>query len=442
MEDERSRGAVLALDGGDALLKELPIPTVMRAQFGDKADVVARVYGRLLDAFVPGELDVGDNAAWMVELLQRYKVPVVAANLVGKDGKRVFPPFLLKNIGGLKVLVVGAVDATLWPAGVSVLATDPVAAIEQALKDAPSHDVAVLLAHATSDTAGAWASASGAFALVGAGHGGTIFFHPKVAPSKPGARVPQALLLSAGKGGKYLGKLRVVHVPGEAGYRGGDAYARLRLQLDNARRRLVDNPKDQGALTAQAELSAVVAEDERHAHADWDLVGLEQEMPEVPEISALVAAYNARNAQREAGLMAGVTAVEAPPPGSPYVGLKVCVVCHQEQNAVWVRTKHAHAMESLKRTNQGLDRECISCHTTGFGEPGGFREPSTMGGFLEVQCEACHGPGRNHVQSNGGRGTIQRSTPEATCLRCHTPELTPQFRFTRDREHIRHWKGP
>jgi hypothetical protein len=39
------------------------------------------------------------------------------------------------------------------------------------------------------------------------------------------------------------------------------------------------------------------------------------------------------------------------------------------------------------------DADCLPCHSTGHGQPGGFvssRQTPHMGG---VQCEACHGPG-------------------------------------------------
>ena len=42
--------------------------------------------------------------------------------------------------------------------------------------------------------------------------------------------------------------------------------------------------------------------------------------------------------------------------------------------------------------------ECVGCHTTGYGEPGGLGEltESNVRRFKGVQCEECHGPMGGH----------------------------------------------
>jgi hypothetical protein len=91
-----------------------------------------------------------------------------------------------------------------------------------------------------------------------------------------------------------------------------------------------------------------------------------------------------------------------------------------------VASKHAIALSALERKRQELNPECVQCHVTGLGDSGGFRLGAKgavdMG---SVQCEACHGFGREHR----GKGKIRGSVPEAICRRCHSTENSPTFKY-------------
>lgn len=67
-----------------------------------------------------------------------------------------------------------------------------------------------------------------------------------------------------------------------------------------------------------------------------------------------------------------------------YVGEKKCKMCHKDEHASWLTTKHATAYDVLKAEDKKKD-SCVVCHVTGFGVA------DTL--FEGVQCEACHGPG-------------------------------------------------
>ncbi len=58
---------------------------------------------------------------------------------------------------------------------------------------------------------------------------------------------------------------------------------------------------------------------------------------------------------------------------------------------------------------------CVGCHTTGF-DPA-----SKKWADIGVTCEACHGPGSEHVAAGGGKGRFIWATPDAqVCGQCHT----------------------
>lgn len=111
---------------------------------------------------------------------------------------------------------------------------------------------------------------------------------------------------------------------------------------------------------------------------------------------------------------------------SPFVGVETCAGCHAEQKAVWDKTGHAHAMATLERKNEQFDNECVRCHVVGF-DKGGFQSLLTTPQFANVQCESCHGPGREHAASPA-KGYGHMETPVG-CIQCHTKTNSPDFDF-------------
>jgi hypothetical protein len=56
---------------------------------------------------------------------------------------------------------------------------------------------------------------------------------------------------------------------------------------------------------------------------------------------------------------------------------------------VAAEAKTAHNLEPNK--DYTADAECLSCHTTGYGQPGGFVSVAETPKLVGVQCEVCHG---------------------------------------------------
>ena len=96
-----------------------------------------------------------------------------------------------------------------------------------------------------------------------------------------------------------------------------------------------------------------------------------------------------------------------------YVGIEICRMCHIPHFESWSETKMSNAFDLLRpnirgeaKTKAGLDPKtdytnnpaCLMCHTTGFGQPGGFVSIDKTPGMTNVQCETCHGPGSIYAQ--------------------------------------------
>ncbi len=167
-------------------------------------------------------------------------------------------------------------------------------------------------------------------------------------------------------------------------------------------------------------------------------IGLDSDIPDDPSAVEVVTAAHTdfTNLQKEE------MNSNPPPPAmqnissnSPYVGAATCASCHSEQYSIWEKSGHAHAMATLEKKNQQFDNECVRCHVVGF-EKGGFQTLLTTPQLANVQCEACHGPGRAHA-SAPAKGYGFMATPDG-CVMCHTVPNSPDFNFETYWPRIKH----
>ncbi len=144
-----------------------------------------------------------------------------------------------------------------------------------------------------------------------------------------------------------------------------------------------------------------------------------------------------------------------------YIGVKKCKACHMKQYKAWKKTKMFKSFDNLKpgvkaaeKTKAGLDPnkdytsdpECLKCHTTGYGKPGGFKSIAETPKLAGVQCEACHGPGSkfSKIMKKNKKfklaevkavGWILPSEDEKGCMTCHggdspfSEKVDPKYKF-------------
>ena len=132
------------------------------------------------------------------------------------------------------------------------------------------------------------------------------------------------------------------------------------------------------------------------------------------------------------------------PATSPFVGSRACKACHQQEYALWAASAHARSLESLRDERRDDDADCVRCHVTGFGRPGGFRpdeRAKRQPEFAHVGCESCHGPGGAHVADGADRkATIVALGDKCDscvilqiCGSCHDHDNDPEFPFQIER---------
>ena len=105
-----------------------------------------------------------------------------------------------------------------------------------------------------------------------------------------------------------------------------------------------------------------------------------------------------------------------------YIGATTCALCHSQLHDGWLATKHAKSLESLEAIGQDTNTLCLGCHTVGFGKAGGFVNRATTNSLAGVQCESCHGAGRDHrenVADRSLRPPVDISSD--VCSQCHNP---------------------
>lgn len=118
-----------------------------------------------------------------------------------------------------------------------------------------------------------------------------------------------------------------------------------------------------------------------------------------------------------------------------FVGAMRCKMCHNLKSTGkfyddWEEGPHAKAFELLSEEEQ-KNPDCVKCHTTGYGEPGGFKSIEDKGSkkMVGVQCEMCHGPGEKHIKSRRGKKVIPHAweLEEEVCTKCHREEGNPNW---------------
>ncbi|MBI2427873.1 MAG: cytochrome c family protein [Ignavibacteriales bacterium] len=143
-----------------------------------------------------------------------------------------------------------------------------------------------------------------------------------------------------------------------------------------------------------------------------------------------------------------------------FVGTNTCA-CHNlpkqgKQVDTWKKSKHAEAFNVLKSDKaaeyakaKGIAKaseakECLECHTTGYGEPAEKSFKMEMG----VQCEACHGAASGYKAIHNKPENKEKAIAaglildggEKMCKTCHTPKMheMKEFDFKKMMEEIKH----
>ena len=116
-----------------------------------------------------------------------------------------------------------------------------------------------------------------------------------------------------------------------------------------------------------------------------------------------------------------------------FVGTETCKQCHDQEYANFMKySKKSHSRQSVEKMQSKLTpselAECYQCHTTGYGQKGGFVSYEKTPKLGDVGCETCHGPGSAHAES-GETSMILRKPTMESCIECHNADRIQNFGF-------------
>jgi hypothetical protein len=392
---------VFVLDAGEMLLKGLH--NEEDAERTSRAETVLGLATQLgLDAWAPARIDV--RAAGAARLLRS---PAVSAN--ARDLGLELPASRVLERGGVRLGVIGL-------SGEDSLRNAPgraVQAVREALQPGAA-DAWVLLSNAPAEVNRLVAEQVPGLGIVLATRGDH---------QDPPLRTSGAPVVELPDRGRYLtvGRVALAAASGAWALDEAGPLARLGEARELAVRA---GPEARDAARARAERArekvAEQAAGRRLAHFSDQPLGTDLDGPSALD-SALRAWASRSEAEAEARAVAPAAAQEG------YAGSGACARCHADRLAAWTYSPHAQAYNTLLTRESGNDPECLACHTTGWGQPGGYGKatPAALRTWKAVQCEACHGPLGAHPHPQRGAPDVT----EATCRSCHDTANSPSFDY-------------
>jgi Cytochrome c554 and c-prime len=137
-------------------------------------------------------------------------------------------------------------------------------------------------------------------------------------------------------------------------------------------------------------------------------------------VSSHIAAYYQRVNDHNKEAFKDLTPVAPAAGEASYVGLEACTKCHASQRKFWDQTTHAAAYATLSSQHKEFNLDCVGCHVTGYGKPGGTTV-THVENLTSVQCEVCHGPGSKHVAAPKEKNLVKIPGHAFCASECHHP---------------------
>lgn len=364
------RGEPCLLDGGDFLGNG----SIQGNR--DRADLVMEAMARMgYRVATLGEVEFGYGWPFVQELAQKHGLEFVCANAFdAKTGKPLMPSYVIRQVGEYRVAVFGMLSPDL---AIAPLTADPPPEIRDPLEIGAElvprlrqqADYVVGLLHMSMPKAKQFTQQVGGLDMV-------VFSHdPALRPKLELVEDTQVPSLRPGTRGQRVGIVDLA-------------------------------PNDS---TGRVEFTGAV-------------VPLDGTVPEQAAMGALVTARDAEINSRIGLENARRTAERVLEKGEArFLGDVTCQRCHTDVQEHWAQTAHAHAFATLEKDDHQKDASCLACHTTGYGTPSGYAEPTSSPDMRNVQCEACHGQGSAH-------GPGYAAAAWKSCAACHTKDMSPGFK--------------
>jgi 2',3'-cyclic-nucleotide 2'-phosphodiesterase (5'-nucleotidase family) len=325
-----------------------------------------------VDAVNITERELANDADAFQNAIKGRSTPYISANIISKDGSAAFKPYTIAIKNHMSVAIIGIANSgkRSWELndGNALTIADPIESINNIMNSLTSIDAYVILTDLPRAKLQPLLEAVEGIDLVLGADGYSVTHEPQIIAGVP--------VIYAGKQGQYLGSMK--------------------LNIT----------------------------DDKIIIRDHNLLHLNDEFPEDKKVREIVHAALQQVAKSEEAERAefGILVEQTT---DLYTGYFACGSCHQEHVKQWRSTKHASAYQGLHSGVRKPDNTCLPCHTTGMGD-GGFVDKRVTGYLTNVQCESCHGFGRDHV-ANPENVAMPKKVTKDSCSECHDIAKSPDF---------------
>jgi len=441
---------ILLLDTGNLLFRKPPQTETKRRDGLLRVDLLIQSYNEMgYDGVNVGEKDLMMGLKFLSEVSQKAKFSLVSANLVDKKtGKCVFKPYVVKEIAGLKIGILGLLDDQFIPTlqendpGLTIL--EPLSTAKALTKSLREYcDLIVVLSQLGESKDKKLARENRDIDLILGGGGES----KRVVMERENGT---AIYRLEPRGG-YLGRIDYSFVDTKKPIK--FLISSERDEIEKRKERLIAR-----AMQIKSEMAKSGKQDEmkvkelkflesKQKELEKTLLAFEDKnfykhvaipvqlaVADDPKIIKELEMYRAESAKlykpklvAEAGKeLSEKEMIARIPKESPFVGAISCKKCHEVNYRNWLKTKHARASQTIAASPKYAQEECLMCHSTGYGKIGEYATVSEIPFYLQgVQCEACHGAGKGHP----AKGGIERKVTLGICRNCHTKDQSPTFNY-------------
>ncbi len=442
---------ILLLDTGNLFFRKPPQTEAKRRDAFLRADLLIHAYNEMgYDVVNVGEKDLMMGVKFLSKMSSKAKFSFVSTNLVDKKtGKPVFRPYVIKEVAGLKVAILGLLDdqfnTTVQDNDPALTVVEPFSALRTALKGLREYcHLVIVLSQLGESKDRRLARQNRDIDLILGGGGES---KRAVTERENGT----AIYRLEPRGG-YLGRVD---------YSLSDTKRPIQFAISGEREEIEKKLERLISRSAQmkAEMSKSGIRDEIKAKELKFLESKQKELekallafedknfyrhlaipvqPAVADDSRItkeLETYRAESAklykpkrslevERDLSEKEMIALI---PKTSPFAGAVSCKRCHEANYRNWSRTKHAGASRTIAASPRYTQEECLMCHATGYGKIAEYATLSDIPFYLQgVQCEACHGEGKGHPKT----GSVQRKVTLGVCRNCHTKDRSPAFNYT------------
>ncbi len=194
-----AKNTVLVLDGGGTLFGQ----SLARASEGRVIIEVMNLLG--YDAMVVGRADLSRGMEPFLARVAEAKFPILACNLVGKDGKLLLPPYTILERDGVRYGILGVTDLETGNApGVLQVADvlDPVESVRKHLPELQEQsDVTIVLSRLGLEADRSLAQSVPGISVIVGGKSRSLMETPDI--------IGHTVIVQAGYDGEWIGRLDV-----------------------------------------------------------------------------------------------------------------------------------------------------------------------------------------------------------------------------------------